>query len=132
MSIPRVFSTPYCRRVAEFRQVLSISQPTVSYCHKRLRTSFDDPLFEICQNRFIATAKAQRIAPYLQNILDAVNFCAELDNPAPIQPAQQPIQLYLQEYFELLLLPDLLERVLDSRIAPGINLQHFLTELPIG
>ncbi|PHV12822.1 hypothetical protein CSQ89_03690 [Chitinimonas sp. BJB300] len=97
-----------------------------------MRTSFDDPLFEICQNRFIATAKAQRIAPYLQNILDAVNFCAELDNPAPIQPAQQPIQLYLQEYFELLLLPDLLERVLDSRIAPGINLQHFLTELPIG
>lgn len=112
-------------------QHLNISQPTVSYCLKRLRESFDDPLFQSNNNRFIATAKAQRIAPYLQNIIDAINYCTEPDQ-LPVYPVStRPIQIYALEYFELLLLPELLTRALDSAITPGIHLQRIMLELPI-
>lgn len=45
------------KRTAE---LMSISQPTVSYCLKRLRGCFDDTLFASSQGALLPTTKAEK------------------------------------------------------------------------
>jgi DNA-binding transcriptional LysR family regulator len=50
---------------------MSVSQPTVSYCLKRLRGCFDDTLFASSQGVLLPTTKAEKIAPYLRMVMTA-------------------------------------------------------------
>ncbi|GLH34178.1 hypothetical protein BR1R5_35670 [Pseudomonas sp. BR1R-5] len=56
------------KRTAE---LMSVSQPTVSYCLKRLRGCFDDTLFASSQGVLLPTTKAEKIAPYLRMVMTA-------------------------------------------------------------
>lgn len=48
------------RRTAE---VMSISQPTVSYCLKRLRNCFHDVLFDVDHGSLVATTRPRLSSP---------------------------------------------------------------------
>lgn len=109
---------------------LNISQPTVSYCLKRLRECFDDPLFIITGNGFTPTPKAKEIDPYLRNAIDAVNIASTLEESMPSLKGKT-VRLCGPEYFEQLFLPHLSRRVYESSINTMIHFDRLGRELPI-
>lgn len=114
------------RRTAE---LLSISQPTVSYCLKRLRSCFHDVLFDVDHGSLVATPKADTIEPYLRTVIDAV--CAEIQDgllPAPTRPV---IRVCAPEYFELMMLPDTLEIFMKQGSQASLIVERLGRELPI-
>ncbi len=109
---------------------LNISQPTVSYCLKKLRECFDDPLFIVTGNGFTPTLQAQEIEPYLRNVIEALNTASSLQEPTSILK-DRTIRLCAPEYFEQLILPKLAKQVNDSSLNASIRLDRLGQELPI-
>ncbi|PCE29784.1 LysR family transcriptional regulator [Burkholderia ubonensis] len=116
------------RRTAE---VLSISQPTVSYCLKRLRNCFHDVLFDVDHGSLVATSKAEAIEPYLRNVIDAVNHCADMDDDQVAAAAHRVIRVCAPEYFELLLLPGVLESFMKRGRETSLIVERLGRELPV-
>lgn len=116
------------KRTAE---LMSISQPTVSYCLKRLRGCFDDVLFTSSQGALVPTIKAEKIAPYLHIVVDSINRCAKEETGAPIAPITRIWQICAPEYFELYLLPHILQPLQEKYINVLVNLERLGADLPI-
>ncbi|MBR8190957.1 LysR family transcriptional regulator [Burkholderia vietnamiensis] len=116
------------RRTAE---VLSISQPTVSYCLKRLRNCFHDVLFDVDRGSLVATAKAEAIEPYLRNVIDAVNHCADMDDDQVTATSRRVMRVCAPEYFELLLLPGVLESFMKRGRETSLIVDRLGRELPV-
>jgi DNA-binding transcriptional LysR family regulator len=116
------------RRTSE---VLSVSQPTVSYCLKRLRNCFHDVLFDLNHGNLVATSKAEAIKPYLQNVIDAINHCAETqDDPLSIA-TKIIIRICAPEYFELLMLPTATETFIKRGAGVALHVERLGRELPV-
>lgn len=119
------------RSVRSAAEILHISSPTVSYCLKRLRACFNDALFDSTHGAMRPTPKADAIAPYIHNVVDAINRCVDPDNEHPATIARKIIRICAPEYFELLLLPSLLEKVTYSPIESTLHIERLGRELPI-
>ncbi|MDR5755964.1 LysR family transcriptional regulator [Caballeronia sp. LZ035] len=116
------------RRSAE---VLSISQPTVSYCLKRLRTCFQDSLFVLDHGSLIATQKADAIEPYLHTVIDAVNRCADMAKEQPEPVGRRALRMCAPEYFELLILPGVLEYLGRTGRETTLTVDRLGRDLPV-
>ncbi|WP_311969018.1 LysR family transcriptional regulator [Pseudomonas baltica] len=116
------------KRTAE---LMSVSQPTVSYCLKRLRGCFDDTLFASSQGDLLPTTKAERIAPYLRVVVESVNRCAEQEIGWPAVDVNKVWQIYAPEYFELLVLPQAMHALGTAHPNVSLHLERLGRDLPI-
>ena len=114
------------KRVSE---ILNLSQSSISYSLKKLRSCFDDKLFENSDGAMQPTARVLAIKPYLQNIVQCINQCAK-EGVAQTLPTRQ-WNITAPEYFEVLMLPALLHQVrLDER-PWSLNVSRLDKDLPI-
>ncbi len=103
-------------------KIMNISQPTVSYCLKRLRICFDDILFSSSHGTLMPTDKAEIIAPYLRVAVESVNRCAESNFLPNAGKMTKVWKICAPEYFELSLLPYILGHIAGK--IPNVSL-HF-------
>jgi DNA-binding transcriptional LysR family regulator len=127
-----VFVSLYKYRSArKTSDVLGVSHSTVSYCLKRLRECFGDELFSPVQHSMTPTAKADAIIPYLQNVIDSINHCAKPEIE-PLEDAQsQIIRFNAPEYFELLVLPAVMQTVTQAFRSVTLHVQRLGRDLPV-
>lgn len=116
------------KRTAE---LMSVSQPTVSYCLKRLRGCFDDTLFSSSQGVLQPTSKAEKIAPYLRVVVESVNRCAEDESQASAQAVRKIWRLCAPEYFELSFLPQTLAMLSRTHANTSLHLDRLSRDLPV-
>lgn len=116
------------KRTAE---LMNVSQPTVSYCLKRLRGCFDDTLFASSQGLLQPTVKAEKIAPYLRVVIESVNRCAEADASADGVAMPRIWRLCAPEYFELAFLPQALASLSRSHANTSLHLERLSRDLPV-
>ncbi|MGE8399237.1 MAG: LysR family transcriptional regulator [Burkholderiales bacterium] len=116
------------KRTAE---LMNISQPTVSYCLKRLRGCFDDTLFSSSQGVLKPTTKAEKIAPYLRVVVESVNRCAEDDSSASPQAQRKIWRICAPEYFELSFLPQALAVLSRTHGNTSLHLERLSRDLPV-
>lgn len=118
------------RSVTEVSETLCVSQSTVSYCLKKLRTSFEDELFINTRNGMWPTHKAATMYSHVLKILKTINICHS--GLHSFDPAQKEITFNIcaPEYFELLILPNLLKRFIGSSFPVIVNIQKFHRDIP--
>jgi len=99
---------------------LNLSQPAMSQSLARLRDHFEDSLFVREGNQMMPTAKAQLLAPQVQQILSLTK--KTLADGGNFDPATstRTFRLALNDYTESVLLPRLFHQV--SQTAPKIKI----------
>ena len=114
------------KRVAE---MLNLSQSSISYSLKKLRHCFDDKLFENSDGAMQPTARVLAIKPYLQNIMQCINQCAK--EGADQGRVLRQWNITAPEYFEILMLPTLLQQVRSSGRNGSLSVSRLGKDLPI-
>ena len=114
------------KRVAE---MLNLSQSSISYSLKKLRHCFDDKLFENSDGAMQPTARVLAIKPYLQNIMQCINQCAK--EGADQGSVLRQWNITAPEYFEILMLPTLLQQVRSSGRNGSLSVSRLGKDLPI-
>jgi len=114
------------KRVAE---MLNLSQSSISYSLKKLRHCFDDKLFENSDGAMQPTARVLAIKPYLQNIMQCINQCAK--EGADQGCVLRQWNITAPEYFEILMLPTLLQQVRSSGRNGSLSVSRLGKDLPI-
>ncbi|NWA02756.1 LysR family transcriptional regulator [Pseudomonas gingeri] len=117
--------------VTEVSETLCVSQSTVSYCLKKLRTSFEDELFIHTRNAMWPTSKATSMYSHVINIIKSINLCHS--DTKPFDPAKKEITFNIcaPEYFELLILPNLLKSFIKSSFPVILNIHKFHKDIPV-
>ncbi|WP_419711551.1 LysR substrate-binding domain-containing protein [Pseudomonas sp. NFX224] len=111
-------------------ETLCVSQSTVSYCLKKLRSSFEDELFINTRTGMRPTYKAGSMYPHVLKILESINLCHA---GAPVfDPTAQPatFNICAPEYFELLILPRLLKIFAFADLPVMVNVHKLETDIP--
>ena len=114
------------KRVAE---MLNLSQSSISYSLKKLRHCFDDKLFENSDGAMQPTERVLAIKPYLQNIMQCINQCAK--EGAEQGPVLRQWNITAPEYFEILMLPTLLQQVRATGRNWSLSVSRLGKDLPI-
>lgn len=116
--------------VTSVAQTLSVSQSTVSYCLKKMRTSFADELFINTRNGMRPTYKATAMYAHVLRILQSINLCHA--SGQGFDPASQPFTFNIcaPEYFEQLILPRLLKRFASAGWSITVNMHKLETDIP--
>ena len=114
------------KRVSE---ILNLSQSSISYSLKKLRHCFDDKLFENSDGAMQPTARVLAIKPYLQNIMQCINQCAK--EGADQGSVLRQWNITAPEYFEILMLPTLLQHVRSSGRNGSLSVSRLGKDLPI-
>ncbi|EUB86924.1 LysR family transcriptional regulator [Pseudomonas sp. HOU2] len=116
--------------VTDVSETLCVSQSTVSYCLKKLRTSFEDELFINTRTGMRPTYKAGTMYGHVQKILESINLC-HAGAPA-FDPTRQAVTFNIcaPEYFEQLVLPRLLKRFDFDDLPVVVNMHKFETDVP--
>ena len=114
------------KRVAE---MLNLSQSSISYSLKKLRHCFDDKLFESSEGAMQPTARVLAMKPYLQNIMQCINQCAK--EGADQGSVLRQWNITAPEYFEILMLPTLLQHVRSSGRNGSLSVSRLGKDLPI-
>ena len=116
--------------VTDVSETLCVSQSTVSYCLKKLRTSFEDDLFINTRTGMRPTYKAGTMYGHVQKILESINLC-HAGAPA-FDPTHQAktFNICAPEYFEQLVLPRLLKRFDFDDLPVVVNMHKFETDVP--
>ncbi|WP_434701668.1 LysR family transcriptional regulator [Pseudomonas sp. D1-36] len=119
------------RSVTLVSEALCVSQSTVSYCLKKLRTSFEDELFTVTRAGMSPTRKAIVMYGQVLGVLNTINQCHS--GIQPFDPRQEEITFNLcaPEYFELLILPKLVKRFIGNRVPVVINTTKFRRDIPV-
>ncbi|POA17419.1 LysR family transcriptional regulator [Pseudomonas sp. FW300-N1A1] len=118
------------RNVTGVSDSLCVSQSTVSYCLKKLRTSFEDELFINTRTGMRATYKASSMYPHVLKILESINLCHA--GVQAFDPTRQAVTFNIcaPEYFEQLILPRLLKAFDEADLPVTINVQKLETDIP--
>lgn len=100
---------------------LGLSQPAVSHALRRLRQTFDDPLFVRTPTGVTATPRGAQLAASARRIQSVVT--AELVPSHKFEPGQveRTVELCMTDVGEMVMLPRLLHRM--RREAPGIDVR---------
>lgn len=114
------------KRVSE---ILNLSQSSISYSLKKLRHCFDDKLFESIECAMQPTARVLAMKPYLQNIMQCINQCAK--EGAGQSSVLRQWTITAPEYFEILMLPALLQQVHSAGRNWSLSVSRLGKELPI-
>jgi len=107
------------RNVTRAAQRIGLSQPALSKALNRLRDIFDDPLFERREGLMQPTPQALKLSQPVRRALDEIQSALA---PRDFDPrrAQATVTLGLVDYYEVLLLPELMKEL--RRSAPRIDL----------
>jgi DNA-binding transcriptional LysR family regulator len=102
----------------------------VSYCLKKLRTSFEDELFIKTRTGMRPTYKASTMYAHVLKILESINLC-HAGTPT-FDPTLQPVTFNIcaPEYFEQLILPRLLKSFDFADLPVMVNMHKFETDIP--
>jgi LysR family transcriptional activator of mexEF-oprN operon len=108
------------RNVSRAAEKLSVRQPAVSAALSRLRTLFNDPLFERVGRKMEPTARALRVAQTLGPALDSV--CNAINEVGRFDPLTSTavFRVGLNDDIEFALLPGLVKRLREE--APDVVL----------
>ncbi|TPG80361.1 LysR family transcriptional regulator [Pseudomonas arsenicoxydans] len=117
--------------VTSVSEALCVSQSTVSYCLKKLRTSFEDELFINTRTGMRPTYKASTMYAHVLKILESINLCHA--GAQAFDPKVQAITFNIcaPEYFEQLILPRLLKRFDFADLPVMVNMHKFETDIPV-
>ncbi|MCP1500255.1 DNA-binding transcriptional LysR family regulator [Pseudomonas migulae] len=117
--------------VTSVSESLCVSQSTVSYCLKKLRTGFEDELFINTRAGMRPTYKASTMYTHVLKILQSINLC-HAGTPT-FDPTVQPVTFNIcaPEYFEQLILPRLLKRFDFANWPVMVNMHKFETDIPV-
>ncbi len=102
--------------VTDVSETLCVSQSTVSYCLKKLRTSFEDELFINTRIGMRPTLRASTMYSHILQILDKINLCHSKDYLLAQYQKPTTFNICGPEYFELLILPALLKKFSNSQL----------------
>ena len=122
LNLLRVFAAIMQERsVTRAGERLGLSQPAVSAALNRLRHLLDDQLFVRRGNEMEPTPRAEDMIGPVRNALDQLE--AALQGARRFDPgaAQRTFTLLGADYFSMLLMPALADRM--ARIAPGVRLR---------
>ncbi|MGY2292655.1 LysR family transcriptional regulator [Pseudomonas sp. SDO528_S397] len=116
--------------VTEVSETLFVSQSTVSYSLKKLRTSFEDELFINTRAGMRPTYKATTMYGHVQKILESINLCHA--GSQAFDPTQQAVTFNVcaPEYFEQLILPRLLKNLDHADLPVIVNVHKLETDIP--
>lgn len=116
--------------VTDVSETLFVSQSTVSYSLKKLRTSFEDELFINTRAGMRATYKATTMYAHVQKILECINLCHS--GAQAFDPTHKAVTFTLcaPEYFEQLVLPRLLKYFDQSNLSVIVNVQKLEADIP--
>ena len=117
--------------VTSVSEALCVSQSTVSYCLKKLRTSFEDELFINSRTGMRPTYKASTMYAHVLKILESINLCHA--GAQAFDPTMQAVTFNIcaPEYFEQLILPRLLKRFDFADLPVMVNMHKFETDIPV-
>ena len=117
--------------VTSVSEALCVSQSTVSYCLKKLRTSFEDELFINTRTGMRPTYKASTMYAHVLKILESINLCHA--GAQAFDPTVQAVTFNIcaPEYFEQLILPRLLKRFDFADLPVMVNMHKFETDIPV-
>ncbi|WLH02643.1 LysR family transcriptional regulator [Pseudomonas beijingensis] len=126
-----VFSAVYEQSsVTGVSEALCVSQSTVSYCLKKLRTCFEDELFINTRTGMRPTCKAEGMYDHVRGILQSINLCHA--GPPTFDPTRQAITFNIgaPEYFEHLILPQLLHGFDYAKLPVVVNVHKLEADNP--
>ena len=98
-----------------------VTQSAMSHSLGKLRELFGDPLFVPSGRKMVPTARAQRLAAMLPRALDQLSDAVATPEPFDARTSSRVFRIATVDYFELNMLPDLLEHL--GRVAPGVRLE---------
>ena len=98
-----------------------LSQSAMSNALKRLRRSFNDPLFVRTSMGMLPTPYAEQISKPIQDALAQIKATIEAKNVFDPAKSERTFRIYMTDVGQMVLLPDLLERI--PKEAPHVNLQ---------
>lgn len=120
LNLLKVFDALYqSRNVSRAGEHIGIAQSSMSHALNRLREQFDDPLFQRTPKGMEPTARAQQLAPQIQQLLHHISVMIE---PVVFDPAlaQARITIATTDLMVTTLAPLLMARL--NALAPGIQL----------
>lgn len=119
------------RSVTKAAEQLHVSQSAASHMLSRLREALTDPLLVKHGNRMLATARAEQLHAGLRDGLAQLRKSLRRAEPFHPRTSTREFLLYAPEYFEVLLLPRLLDRI--QAVAPNVRfkIEMSLDELPV-
>jgi DNA-binding transcriptional LysR family regulator len=126
-----VFSAVYEQSsVTGVSEALCVSQSTVSYCLKKLRTCFEDELFINTRTGMRPTCKAEGMYNHVRAILQSINLCHA--GPPIFDPTRQAVTFNIcaPEYFEHLILPQLLQGFDYANLPVVVNVHKLEADIP--
>lgn len=111
-------------------ETLCVSQSTVSYCLKKLRSGFEDELFINTRAGMRPTYKASIMYTHVLKIFESINLCHA--GAQAFDPTLQPVTFNIcaPEYFEQLILPRLLKSFDLADLPVMVNMHKFETDIP--
>ncbi|MGE8068260.1 LysR family transcriptional regulator [Pseudomonas sp. NPDC089569] len=127
-----VFAAVYEQNnVTEVAERLCVSQSTVSYSLKKLRSCFEDELFINTRTGMRPTYKAGNMYPHILKTLECINLC-HAGAPA-FDPKLQPatFNICAPEYFEQLVLPRLVKNFGAADLPVTINVHKLEVDIPV-
>ncbi|QBZ88536.1 LysR family transcriptional regulator [Pseudomonas viciae] len=126
-----VFSAVYEQSsVTDVSEALCVSQSTVSYCLKKLRSCFEDELFINTRTGMRPTYKAEGMYDHVRAILQSINRCHA--GAPTFDPSRQAVTFNIcaPEYFEHLILPQLLQRFDHADLPVTVNVHRLEADIP--
>jgi DNA-binding transcriptional LysR family regulator len=108
------------RHVTRAARRVGLTQPAMSHALKRLRASFEDPLFQTTRRGLVPTTRAFALAGPLGAALATVRDAVEGGRPFTPAALQRTFTIGTSDYAELVLLPRLAAYL--QRHAPGVEL----------
>lgn len=110
-----IFTTVYeTRSITDTAQRLHTSKSSVSYALKKLKHCYDDDLFLSRRFGVVPTDKADSLYPLVIDILKLTQGTLQPDQRTDHQAEKYTFTLIVPEYFELLLLPELVSAFADT------------------
>ena len=116
--------------VTAVSEALCVSQSTVSYCLRKLRSGMEDDLFIPGKGGMAPTAKADAIYPNVIQILEKINLCYSGEPSYREVSEARSFHIQAPEYFELLVLPVLLASI-NKELSVSLNVQKFEDKIAV-
>jgi DNA-binding transcriptional LysR family regulator len=105
---------------------LNLSQSAVSHALARLRTLFEDPLFERNSKGMVPTPLARMLIVDVRNALQSMECTLQKTVHFDLSTTQRRFTIAMGDPFDSLLLPALMQRV--GPAAPGIEIESIYSD----
>lgn len=105
---------------------LNITQSAVSHALSRLRTLFEDPLFERTSRGMTPTPLARMLIVDVRNALQSMECTLQKTVHFDLSTTQRRFTIAMGDPFDALMLPRLMERI--SPVAPGIEIESIYSD----